>query len=103
MSSSTSRAGERGLLHSVPPPRERVLRVVGPGRLERGLRGRIDGLERELDLARLVERGTQTRQDRLERELSSAQAAAEEAQQRERRLVLALGVLHGEKNELRRR
>jgi hypothetical protein len=87
---------EHGVLIPVP-------RVIGPGRLERGYRERIAGLERQLDTARLVERGAHTRLDRVERSLAGAADELTEARRLERRLILALGAVQGENAELRRR
>ena len=98
----------------VPFPRPRP---VGPGRIELGLRQRVEeavarerearelaaARERELELLVRIERGSQRRLDRLEEAAQAAQAALEEAGQRENRLILALGALQRENELLRER
>lgn len=95
---------ESGVVELRPTP----LRVVGPGRRERGYRRRIADLEedlaatggesarlrRELEVARLVERGTDRFTDRLEGELAEVRGQGH-------RLMVALGALQRENAGLR--
>lgn len=94
----------------IPAPRSPapMPRVVGPGRLERGYRARIESLEediarraRALECAALVERGQTRLLDRLETEIERARGEVAELEQREKRLILGLGALQRE-NELLR-
>ncbi|MFN0243680.1 MAG: hypothetical protein ACKVWV_12365 [Planctomycetota bacterium] len=85
-------------------------RVVGPGRLERRYRARIESLEqdlaagaRSLDCAALVERGQARLLDRLERDVERERVANATLVQREKRLILALGGLQRENELLRLR
>ncbi len=75
------------------------LRVVGPGRKERGYRDRIAALDAEverhaaeLEAARLIERGTHRLVDRVE-------TALERERQQSRRVLVAMGSLQRD-NEL---
>ena len=88
-------------------PIDAPLRIVGPGRQEVRLRGRIDELEshlaeaserqseaeRSLEIAGLVERGTARFVDRVE-------AENEQSQKQIRRLAAALGALASENEKL---
>lgn len=88
-------------------PVDQPLRVIGPGRQERQLRGQIESLEgelalanehqahaeRSLEVAQLVERGTARFVDRVENEI-------ELAHQQIRRLATALGALTAENETL---
>lgn len=95
-----------------PPrtPAQAAVRVVGPGRLERGYRARLESLEkdlaeraRSLDCAALVERGQARLLDRLEADIERERAANATLAQREKRLILALGALQRENELLRLR
>jgi len=103
------------------PCREPV-RVVGPGRLERGYLQRLSGLSAEIDAARdherrlqqslrerdaalevsqRVERGCQRRIDRLETWLEQRTQALLESERGQKRLALALGSMQRELEQLR--
>lgn len=96
-------------------PHRPPLRVVGPGRLERGYQRRLAELQErleeaeggrcalagELELAQLVERGSQRYLDRVERSLGDARRELSGARGVERRLCAAMGALQRE-NELLR-
>lgn len=93
---------------ALPPPV--AVRVVGPGRLERGYRERIEHLElslaeraRSLACAALVERGQARLLDRLEADIERERLASSTLVQREKRLILALGALQRENELLRLR
>jgi len=80
-----------------------TLRVVGPGRRERGYLAQLERLRRRaarlggaLEVSQRVERGCQRRLDRLEDELRDAHRA-------HKRLALALGALQRENELLRGR
>lgn len=78
------------------------LRVVGPGRRERGYQARIQRLEGEIECSALFERGSQRLLDRLEERLDAARSEQQAARQIERRLILALGAVQRENQILRR-
>ena len=99
-----------------------ILRVIGPGRFERGYLTRLSGLSAELEMARecerrqlddlrtgkaalevsqRVERGCQRRIDRLEDRVEERTQALLESERQHKRLILALGVLQGENAVLR--
>jgi hypothetical protein len=84
------------------------VRIVGPGRRERGYQAQLAALQssletrdRELEAASLVERGSARRLDRMERKLEAVREATVALEQKEHRLILALGGLQRE-NELLR-
>ena len=102
-----------------PMPR---LRVIGPGRFERGYLQRLSGLaaeveiarERELrtteslrqtsaslEISRRVEHGCQRLVDRLEERLEQRTQALLESERQQKRLVLALGAMQRETELLR--
>jgi hypothetical protein len=88
----------------------RALKVVGPGRRERGWREEVGRLDRrleqagrELETARLVERGSQRLLDRVEEELVRERGELGRLRQAQARLVLAMGALQRENEALRGR
>ena len=78
-------------------------RVVGPGRIERGYRTRIEELERTVETAALVERGSAKLLDRVEGELTRERKSLAEARQQANRLMVGLGALQRENELLRAR
>lgn len=102
-----------------PPLR---VRVVGPGRVERGYRetiealdgqietldgqiealdGELAGVRGELATARLVERGSQRLIDRIEEDLGRQRGENRELRQAQARLAVGLGALQTENEALR--
>lgn len=84
------------------------MRVVGPGRMERGYVERIRFLEEEaevrarsLDTAALVERGSMHLLDRMERQLDSEEEALERERAASRRVCVMLGALQRDNEVLR--
>lgn len=105
-------------------PRVAPLRVIGPGRFERGYLQRLSGLAAELEVVRererrlaesmressaalevsqRVERGCQRHIDRLEQRLESRTQALLESERAHKRLALAIGALQRENELLRER
>jgi len=102
-----------------PMPR---LRVIGPGRFERGYLQRLSGLAAEVEVARerelrsreslrhttaalnvsrSVEHGCQRRLDRIETLLEQRTQALLASEQQQKRLALGLGALQRENEHLR--
>jgi len=78
-----------------------AVRVVGPGKRERGYLEKLAALASELEAAALVERGSARRLDRMEKKLEAVREAADAEVQKSHRLILALGSLQRENEMLR--
>jgi hypothetical protein len=98
-------------LRRVPGERDVELtpqvRVVGPGRLERGYQERIGRLERQasekddaLGAASLIERGTERYVDRLEQERRVDRERLLKVQAQGNRLLVAMGAMQQENERL---